>query len=115
MAVVTGNNLFLQTNTFQCVITTNGIKSFALLLYLDDGIQWGQGAQIGLDVISTPLARIAQGLNILSLNFSLPGALTNQSVDIELSENAGTAGKWTFRIDTETILQPGRELYLSVY
>ena len=31
---------FPQTNTFQLVLATDGNRSFALFLYLDDGIQW---------------------------------------------------------------------------
>ncbi len=86
---------------------TDGVRSFALFLYLDEGIQWGQGAQIGLDVITTPFGGLINNSDIVPLNFSLPGALTNQSVDIELTENTGIVGKWTFRLDIETILQPG--------
>lgn len=93
--------LFLQTNTFQCVVVTDGEYSFALFLYLDQGIQWGEGAQMG---ISSPL--LMDDATPANWSFSLPGALTKQSVDIESTTNTGTAGKWAFRIDTDTILQP---------
>lgn len=82
-------------NTFQCVLATDGAHSFAVFLYLDDGIQWGVGAQIGLDAVSSPAS-----------SFSLPGALTNLSTEIELTENTGSPGKWIFRLDT---LPPSRE------
>ncbi|XP_010083669.1 PREDICTED: mucin-4 [Pterocles gutturalis] len=32
---------FLQTNTYQAVLTTDGSRSFALLLYQDGGMRWG--------------------------------------------------------------------------
>lgn len=31
---------FLQTNTYQAVLTTDGNRSFALLLYQDSGMRW---------------------------------------------------------------------------
>lgn len=31
---------FLQTNTYQAVLTTDGNRSFALLLYQDGGMRW---------------------------------------------------------------------------
>lgn len=31
---------FLQTNTYQAVLTTDGIRSFTLLLYQDGGMRW---------------------------------------------------------------------------
>lgn len=41
------------------------------LLHVNDGIQWGEGAQTGLGIVSTPLATITQGLDILSTFLSL--------------------------------------------
>lgn len=96
-----------QTNTFQCVLATDGVRSFALLFYLDEGIQWGEGAQIGLDGVSSPLGISS---TFVPLSFSLPGALTNDSVNIELTENTGIAGKYAFRLDTATVLEAGRKL-----
>ena len=33
----------LQTNTFHCILATNGRRSFALFLYADGEIQWTTG------------------------------------------------------------------------
>ena len=93
---------------------TDGQRSFSIFLYLDDGIQWGEGAQIGFDAVQTELGSLISDRNLFPLSFSLPGALGNESVDIELTENTGTLGKWVFRMDTELILEAGREFKIVV-
>ena len=100
-----------QTNTFQCMLATDGSRSFSIFLYLDDGIQWGEGAQIGFDAVETDFASQNFPLDpsAFPLYFSLPGAFSDSSVDIELTENTGTPGKWAFRLDPLNILQAGRK------
>lgn len=104
LVILNDSTIIIQTNTFQCVLASDDIRSFAIFLYLDEGIQWGPRAQIGL---ATPNSDTVNHTNIIAPEFSLPGALTDQSVNIELTENTGTAGKWAFRLDAETVLQPG--------
>lgn len=101
--------IYIQTNTFQCVLATDGVRSFTWFLYLEDGIQWGEGAQIGFDAVSTELGDTINDTDIFPLSFSLPGALQNESVDIDETENTGIAGKWAFRLDPANILQAGRK------
>ena len=38
---------FIQTNTFQCVLATNGNRSSAMFLYEQDGILWTTGDASG--------------------------------------------------------------------
>ena len=98
------------------MLATDGNRSFSIFLYLDDGIQWGEGAQIGFDAVETdflsqlpPFPPEINDPSIFPLYFSLPGAFSDSSVDIELTENTGTPGKWAFRLDPANILQAGRE------
>ena len=89
-----------QTNTFQLVLATNGFSSFAIFLYLDDGIQWTTGdssggangvggteAQVGYDA--------GDGVNY----HSVPGSMTPSIIDIETTSNVGIAGMYIFRLD----------------
>ena len=39
--------LFVQTNTFQCVLATDGSRSSAIFLYEQGGIQWTTGDSSG--------------------------------------------------------------------
>ena len=98
-----------QTNTFQCLLATDGVRSFALFLYLDEGIQWGEGAQIGLDAVNVTLGDVEAANDLCPPYFALPGALENASVDIELTENTGVPGKYAFRLDTVFFIEAGRK------
>lgn len=40
MRALRGHLGFLQTNTYQAILTTDGNRSFALLLYQDGGMKW---------------------------------------------------------------------------
>ena len=75
----------MQRNTFQLVIATDGVISSAFFLYED--IQWGPEAQIGFNA--------GDGLS----SFSLPGALTDDTVNIEEQSNVNRPGIFVFRID----------------
>ena len=91
------------------MLATSETRSFSLFFYLDDGIQWGQGAQIGFDAVFHTFNSIISGLDLCPPFFSLPGALQASSADIELTSNTGTPGKWVFRLDTVVVIEPGGE------
>lgn len=42
---------FLQTSTYQAVLTTDGNRSFALLLYQDGGMRWDYTKLAAADVL----------------------------------------------------------------
>ena len=102
----------LQTNTFQCILATNGSLSYAIFLYEDNGIQWtAADGQLGGE--GTPaLAGFNLGDGIES--FTLPGSLSGSIMEVSNSSNVGRSGAWVFRVDTTAILQPGGE-ELEVY
>ena len=67
------------------MIATDGVISAALFLYGD--IQWGEEAQIGFNA--------GDGLS----SFTLPVALTGDTVHIEHQSNVNRPGVFVFRID----------------
>ena len=77
-----------QTNTFQCVLITDGTNSFVIFLYADNLIQWSLGnAQAGFNA--------GDG----EFHFTISGSQTPAIVDIETTSNIGVPGKYLFRVD----------------
>ena len=66
-------------------MTTDGDLSFVFLIYTD--IQWGTGSQIGFNA--------GDGVR----SFTLPGALTNLTRDIDTLSNIGVPGVFIYRVD----------------
>ena len=69
------------------LLATDGMKSVSIFIYHD--IQWGSNAQIGFN--------LGDGL----LSYTLPEALTSQTIDIDQLSNVGRMGVFAFRIDCE--------------
>ena len=91
------HTLLLQANTFQVVIATDGQQTFVFFIYGD--IEWGDDANIGFDA----------GDSVRS--FMLPGALTNQSMNVEDGSNVDVRGLYIYRVDLPSILN-GEKLKL---
>ena len=87
----------LQANTFQVVIATDGQRTFVFFIYGD--IEWGDDANIGFNA--------GDGIR----SFMLPGALTNQSVNVEDGSNVDVRGLYIYRVDLPSILD-GEKLVL---
>ena len=87
----------LQANTFQVVIATDGQQTFVFFIYGD--IEWGDDANIGFDA--------GDGVR----SFMLPGALTNQSINVESGSNVDVRGLYIYRVDLPSILD-GEKLKL---
>ncbi|XP_038072982.1 uncharacterized protein LOC119741303 [Patiria miniata] len=93
-------------NTFQVVLLTNGVQSFAMLNY--DNITWttggssggnesglgGNPAQVGFDA--------SDGINY----YEVPGSGSDDIVNIDDRSNINTTGRWLFRIDLNEIQGP---------
>ena len=93
--------LLLQANTFQVVIATDRQQTFVFFIYGD--IEWGNDANIGFDA----------GDSVRS--FMLPGALTNQSMNVEDGSNVDVTGLYIYQVDLPSVLDPndGEMLKLS--
>ena len=96
-----------QTNTFQCILVTDNVQSFAIFLYADGLMQWttadsaqGSGgvggipAQVGFDA--------GDGLNYANL----PGSRTPDILNLAITTNSRANGQWIFLINSVQI--PGK-------
>ena len=93
-----------QTNTFQCIIISDGTHTFVTFLYND--IQWTTGdASGGTGGFGGTPAQV--GFNAGDGTFfSLQGSQTAAIVDIEGTTNVGVPGQYTFRVDEAEIVSP---------
>ena len=73
-------------NSFQVVLATDTVKTVALFIY--DDINDGSGAQVGFN--------IGDGYS----SYSLPGALSNQTLLLDDNSNSGKTGFYIFRLDS---------------
>jgi len=82
-----------QTNTFQCVLATDGYKSFVIFLYAYGEIQWDTGDRFYRD-------EAVAGINTGdSVNFiAIPGSRTPDIINIDQTSNVGIPGVWMFQI-----------------
>ena len=95
----------MQTNTFQCVLVTDTIRSFVIFLYAEDGIQWTTGdASGGSGGFGGTPAQVGFNAGDGIRFFSVPGSQTNDIVNIETTSNVGRPGVWMFRVDEEEIV-----------
>ena len=91
---------YMQTNTFQCILITDGTHSFVIFLYADDLIQWSLGN------ISTVDAQAGFNAGDGMRHFTVEGSQTPAIVNIETTSNIGVPGKYLFRVDDTTVATP---------
>lgn len=86
--------VYIQRNTFQAVIATNGSATFVLFLYRD--IQWSGGTIIGFNAGDQERF------------FSLPDAtlIIDAVFNLESRSNVGMPGTFYFRVDQDSIIEP---------
>eukprot|EP00731_Ephydatia_muelleri_P016469 Em0009g893a len=76
-----------KTNTFQAVLATDNVRSYAIFQYADGLIQWpSSGAQVGFNA----------GNNVNYVN--IPGSRTPYILNIAGNSNVGISGQWIFLI-----------------
>ena len=79
--------MYVQVNTFQCVLATSGSKSFVIFLYKD--LQWGGGEAVaGINA--------GDGINFITI----PGSLSQDILSLTETSNVGNPGVWIFEVDT---------------
>ena len=91
----------MQTNTFQCVLATNGVESFVIFLYADEEIQWttgdssgGSGGLGGTEALAGINAGDGEHFE------TIPGSRTASIIYIDKTSNVGVPGIWIFKVDT---------------
>ena len=74
------------------VIAADQQMTFVFFIYHD--IQWGDGANIGFSAGDS------------TTSFMVPGALTNQVLNIDEESNVGVTGLYIYRVDLCSVLGP---------
>ena len=84
----------MQTNTFQCVLTTNGQDTFVFFLYANGLIELSlsHSIQIGIDG--------GDGVN----HYTVPNSRTPDIVNITRTSNVNQPGLWVFKLDDNNII-----------
>nr|XP_009911479.1 PREDICTED: alpha-tectorin-like [Haliaeetus albicilla] len=99
-----GGSSTTPVNTFQAVLITDGVLSFAIFNYHE--ISWTTGTASGGDPLTGLGGVMAQagfnGGNITNF-FSIPGSRTPDIVNIEETTNVNVPGRWAFKIDGREI------------
>ena len=85
------------------MLATNGVKSFVIFLYADEGIQWTTSVDSGV-FRGLGGTRALAGINAGDgENFvTIPGSLTPKIINITQTSNVGNPGVWIFRVDHGT-------------
>jgi hypothetical protein len=95
-----------QTNTFQCVLMSDGTYSFVSFLYADGLIQWTTGdASGGTNGLGGTPAQGGFNAGDGARFFSIPGSQTSAILNVYNTSNVGIPGVWTFRVDQNDIAQ----------
>ena len=96
----------MQTNTFQCVLATDGVITIVIFLY--EEITWTTGdASDGVNGFGgTPaLVGLSAGDQINFYNVS--GSLTPEILNISMDTNVELPGVFMFQVDSQEIRFPG--------
>jgi hypothetical protein len=99
-----------RTNTFQCVLATDGNSSFALLLYADGLIEWTTGDNDGgIGGLGGDPADVGFINDDRTNKFLIPASNTSEIINVDVLSNVGIPGQWIFQIDGENIsfVDPG--------
>ena len=96
--------LLLKTNTFQCVLASDGSLSFVIFLYADDGIEWttgdASGGENGLG--GTPAQAGFDAGNQMDF-LLIEGSFTNDIINIDKKSNVGRPGLFVFQVNTAEV------------
>ena len=106
----------LQTNTFQCILITNGVTSYAAFLYADDEIQWTTGdLSGGSNGLGGTAAHVGFNAGDNINFFNVPGSQTPEIINITNTSNIGIDGVWVFRVDGEEIVPANSDGNVNKY
>ena len=93
-----------QTNTFQCVMVTDGANSFVIFLYADNGIQWTTGdASGGSNGFGGTPGHVGFNAGDGIRSATVPASRTEAIVDIETTSNVGILGVWALQVDQDEL------------
>ena len=93
-------------------MATNGNSSFALFLYLDDGIQWTTGDTLsGLGGIEAQVGfNAGDDINY----YTVCGSMTPSIADIETTSNVGIPGMYILELNSNLTYTSGKPLIIHI-
>ena len=96
-------------------MATDGESSFALFLYLDDGIQWTTGkASDGIGGLGGIEAQVGFNAGDDINYYTVCGSMTPSIVDIETTSNVGIPGMYIFELNSKLTYTSGKPFVLHV-
>ena len=99
---------FLQTNTFQAVLATDGLRSFVLYLYADGEIQWTSGdSSHGIHGIGGTSPQVGFNAGDGIRHTAIPTSYISAIINVTQTSNVDIPGMWVFRVDGETVVIGG--------
>ena len=93
-----------QTNTFQCILATDNIKSYAIFQYADRLIQWTTGDSAGgIQGLDGTQAQIGLNSGDNTNYVNVPGSRTPAIINITRTSNVQVPGQWIFQLQNGTM------------
>ena len=92
--------LFIQTNTFQCILASDGFSSYVIFMYADNGIQWTTGdASGGTNGLGGTPAQAGFDAGNLKDFTLIEGSFTSDIINIDKKSNADWPGLFVFQVN----------------
>ena len=97
--IILTHNIFLQTNTFQCVLATDGNNSFVIFVY--DDIQWATAdSRTSNDTTPTQIGfNAGDGMRFTTVS----GSQTDAVLNLNSTSNVNVRGLWIYKVDGDNI------------
>lgn len=90
-------------------MVTDGILSFVIFLYADEGIQWttgGGGISGGVNGLGGSPAQVGFNAGDGVRSYRVPESQTAAVLNISMTSNVGVPGVWIFQVNGEDIRTP---------
>ena len=89
--------LYMQVNTFQCILATSELESFAMFLYAD--LQWTTGDKsFGSDGLGGTEALAGYNAGDQINSYTITGSRTPRIINITGTSNIKIPGRWVFKV-----------------
>ena len=100
-------SLCTQTNTFQCILAADNVRSFVIFQYADGLIQWTTGdATGGVGGLGGTPAQVGFNAGDSKNYANVQDSRTPAIINITRTSNVLVAGQWIFSVQNAVILPP---------
>ena len=108
--VLSIHNGTTKNNTFQCILATDNVTSYAIFQYADGLIQWTTGDSAGgIQGLDGTQAQIGVNTGDNSSSVNVPGSRTPAIINITRTSNVQVPGQWIFQLNGTTPLRKYHE------